>query len=241
MRKREILYIILGLILGTTSFSLMANPVSENQPSGEPAKKHEFWSLCYPYDALEPYIDAATMEIHHSKHYRAYYDNFMKAIAGTGMETESLEEIFKKTGQLSSSIRNNGGGYYNHNVFWANLSPEGGEPSAELKTAIESAFGSWDNFKAEFNKASLSVFGSGWAWLILSAEGKVEITTTANQDNPLMDVVAKKGLPLLALDVWEHAYYLNYQNRRAAYIEAFWNVINWNEVNNRYALGKQGL
>jgi superoxide dismutase, Fe-Mn family len=233
--------LIIGLVLTITSFSLRANPSSEKQQTDEVAKKHEFWSLCYPYDALEPYIDAATMEIHHSKHYRAYYDNFMKAIAGTSMENESLEEIFKRTGQLSAAIRNNGGGYYNHNVFWANLSPEGGEPSDELKMSVESTFGSWDQFKAEFNKAALSVFGSGWAWLILNAEGKVEISTTPNQDNPLMDIVPKKGLPLLALDVWEHAYYLNYQNRRVAYIEAFWNVINWNEVNNRFALGKLGL
>jgi Fe-Mn family superoxide dismutase len=205
----------------------------EARPNVAAPVKHDFPALPYAYNALEPYIDAATMELHYSKHHRGYYDNFMKAIAGTEMETLSLEELFAQVSKLPVAVRNMGGGYYNHVLFWENLSPKPGEPSALLKAAVEKRFGSWDEFKAAFNKAALSVFGSGWAWLVV-ADGKLEITATPNQDNPLMDVAVLKGQPLLAIDVWEHAYYLKYQNRRAEYIEAFWKVINWNEVNRRY-------
>lgn len=197
--------------------------------------KHEFLQLPYAYNALEPHIDAQTMEIHYSKHHKGYFDNFMKAVTGTDLEKKSLEDIFASVSTASVAVRNMGGGYYNHNLFWANLSPKPGQISAELKTAIDARFGSVDAFKEAFNKASTSVFGSGWAWLIATADGKLEIVATANQDNPLMDVVAVRGTPLLAIDVWEHAYYLKYQNKRAEYIGAFWNVVDWGEVSERFA------
>jgi Fe-Mn family superoxide dismutase len=194
----------------------------------------EFPKLPYSYNALEPYIDAMTMEIHYSKHHRAYYDNFMKAIAGTEYEYKTIGEIFSTISKAPAAVRNMSGGYYNHTLFWENMSPTPGEPSAKLKSAIEARFGSFDAFKEAFNKASSSVFGSGWSWLVVTSEGKLEITTSPNQDNPLMDIAVVKGTPLLAFDVWEHAYYLKYQNKRADYIAAFWNVINWSEVSNRF-------
>ncbi len=194
----------------------------------------EFPQLPYSYNALEPYIDAQTMEIHYSKHHRAYYDNFLKAIAGSNYETQSFQEIFSSISKAPAAVRNMGGGYYNHNLFWANLSPTQGTPSAKLEKAISERFGSVEAFKDAFSKASSSVFGSGWTWLVLTSEGKLEIVSTANQDNPLMDVSPVKGVPLLTIDVWEHAYYLKYQNKRAEYIKAFWNVVNWNEVSNRF-------
>lgn len=197
--------------------------------------KHEFMQLPYAYNALEPYFDAQTMELHYSKHHKGYYDNFMKSIAGTDLEKKSMEDIFASIGSAPTAVRNLGGGYYNHNLFWTNLSPKPGPLSNELKTAIDARFGSVDAFKDAFNKASISVFGSGWAWLIVTTEGKLEIVATANQDNPLMDVVPLRGVPLLAIDVWEHAYYLKYQNRRAEYIGAFWNVVDWGEVSKRFA------
>jgi len=194
----------------------------------------EFPKLPYSYNALEPYIDAQTMEIHYSRHHKAYYDNFLKAIAGTDYEYRTLNEIFATIGKAPAAVRNMGGGYYNHIVFWENLSPTQSEPSAKLKSAIEARFGSFDAFKEAFNKASSTVFGSGWAWLIITPEGKLEITSTPNQDNPLMDVAAVKGTPLLTIDVWEHAYYLKYQNKRTDYITAFWNVVNWSAVSKRF-------
>ena len=195
----------------------------------------EFAKLPYAYSALEPYIDSTTMRIHYSKHHRAYYDNFLKAIAGTSYEYQTLDEIFANISKAPAAVRNMGGGYYNHTLFWANLAPTPGVQSPELKNAIDTRFGTFDAFKDAFNKAATGVFGSGWAWLILTSEGKLEIISTPNQDNPLMDVVPVIGLPLLTLDVWEHAYYLKYQNKRADYINAFWNVVNWNEVSKRYA------
>ena len=192
----------------------------------------ELPKLSYDYNALEPHIDARTMEIHHSKHHNGYTTNLNNAIAGTDLEGKSIEEICTTSG-LSGGARNNGGGYFNHCLFWNIMSPNGGgQPSGNLASAIDSDFGSFDNFKAEFSKAAGTRFGSGWAWLC-SKKGKLCVCSTPNQDNPLMDNGCK-GTPILALDVWEHAYYLNYQNRRPDYINAFFNVINWEEVNKRY-------
>ena len=192
----------------------------------------ELPKLPYEYDALDPHIDARTMEIHHSKHHQGYTNNLNNAIAGTDMEGKSIEDICATPG-LSGAVRNNGGGYYNHCLFWNIMSPNGGgNPSGDLASAIDSTFGSFDNFKAEFSTAAGTRFGSGWAWLGLNS-GELKISSSANQDNPLMDDQCG-CTPILCLDVWEHAYYLNYQNRRPDYIAAFFNVINWEEVNKRY-------
>jgi Fe-Mn family superoxide dismutase len=192
----------------------------------------ELPKLPYAYDALEPNIDARTMEIHHSKHHNGYTNNLNNAIAGTDLAGKSIEEICAKRG-LSGGVRNNGGGYYNHNMFWKSMSPNGGgNPTGAIADAINAKFGSFENFKDEFSKAAATRFGSGWAWLCV-CEGTLSICSTANQDNPLME--GECGCtPVLCLDVWEHAYYLNYQNRRPDYINAFFNVINWTEVNKRY-------
>lgn len=187
-------------------------------------------ALPYPHDALEPHIDARTMEIHHGKHHQAYVDNLNKAISGTPSENKSLEELVKMAGSISPAVRNNGGGHWNHSFFWEILGPKaGGQPSGNVATAINSAFGSFDTLKEKFNSAGLTRFGSGWAWLIVK-DGKLEISSTPNQDNPLMDVAEVKGHPILGVDVWEHAYYLKYQNKRADYLNAFWNVVNWKKV-----------
>ena len=192
----------------------------------------ELPKLPYSYDALEPHIDAKTMEIHHSKHHNAYTANLNNAIAGTDLEGKSIEEICKTPG-LSGAVRNNGGGYYNHNMFWTLMSQNGGgNPTGKIAGAIDTAFGSFEAFKEEFAKAATTRFGSGWAWLCVK-NGKLSVCSTANQDNPLMADQCG-GTPILCLDVWEHAYYLNYQNRRPDYISAFFNLINWEEVNNRY-------
>lgn len=192
----------------------------------------ELPKLPYSYDALEPHIDAKTMEIHHSKHHNAYTTNLNNAIAGTDLEAKSIEEICKTPG-LSGAVRNNGGGYYNHNMFWTLMSQNGGgNPTGKIAGAIDTAFGSFEAFKEEFAKAATTRFGSGWAWLCVK-NGKLSVCSTANQDNPLMADQCG-GTPILCLDVWEHAYYLNYQNRRPDYISAFFNLINWEEVNNRY-------
>lgn len=190
--------------------------------------------LPYPADALEPYIDAQTMQIHHDKHHQAYVDNLNKAIAGTPNENKSLDEIIKNAGSISPAVRNNGGGHWNHSFFWEILAPHaGGQPTGQLADALNSSFGSFDSFKEKFNAAGIGRFGSGWAWLILK-DGKLEITSTPNQDNPLMDVAEVKGIPVLGVDVWEHAYYLKYQNRRAEYLNNFWNVISWSKVSETY-------
>ena len=192
----------------------------------------ELPKLPYAYDGLEPHIDARTMEIHHGKHHQGYTNNLNNAIAGTDMEGKSIEDICATPG-LSGAVRNNGGGYYNHCLFWNIMSPNGGgNPSGDLASAIDSTFGSFDNFKAEFSTAAGTRFGSGWAWLGVNS-GELKISSSANQDNPLMDDQCG-CTPILCLDVWEHAYYLNYQNRRPDYIAAFFNVINWEEVNKRY-------
>lgn len=196
----------------------------------------ELPALTYAYNALEPHIDARTMEIHHSKHHQAYTTNLNNAIAGTELENMSIEDILKVC-KDKPAVRNNGGGFWNHNLFWEIMAPNaGGNPTGELAAAIDAAFGSFANFQDEFTKAATTRFGSGWAWLCVT-DGKLEICSTANQDNPLMGEGCN-GTPILALDVWEHAYYLNYQNRRPDYIAAFWNVVNWDEVARRYAAGK---
>ena len=193
--------------------------------------------LPYAYDALEPHIDKETMTIHHDKHHQAYVDNLNKALAGTANENKSLEELVKSAGSISPAVRNNGGGHWNHGFFWDSLKKnEGGKPSGKLAEAIDAAFGSFDAFKEKFNTAGTTRFGSGWAWLIIK-DGKLETSSTPNQDNPLMDVAEVKGTPILGCDVWEHAYYLKYQNKRPAYLEAFWNVVNWDKVAERFEKG----
>lgn len=191
----------------------------------------ELPKLPYAYDALEPHIDARTMEIHHSKHHNGYTTNLNNAIAGTDLEGKSIDEILVNLDLNNAAVRNNGGGFYNHSLFWSVMSPNGGGlPTGELAAAIDAAFGSFDGFKDAFAKAAATRFGSGWAWLCVHKGGKVEVCSSANQDNPLMPTIGCGGAPILGLDVWEHAYYLNYQNKRPDYIEAFFNVINWNEV-----------
>jgi Fe-Mn family superoxide dismutase len=196
----------------------------------------ELPALPYAFNALEPHIDARTMEIHHDKHHAAYTNNLNAAIAGTEWEGKSIESILANISKLSPAIRNNGGGYYNHNLFWEVMAPNaGGEPTGDVADAINKAFGSYAAFKEEFSKAATTRFGSGWAWLCVKADKTLCVCSSPNQDNPLMDVSECPGTPILGLDVWEHAYYLNYQNRRPDYIGAFYNVINWKAVNERYA------
>ena len=195
--------------------------------------------LGYAYDALEPNIDARTMEIHHSKHHNGYTTKLNGAIAGTELEGKSIENILANLDMSNGGVRNNGGGFYNHSLFWKVMNPEDkGSLSGELKEAIETAYGSKEAFMEAFSNAAATQFGSGWAWLCVHKGGKVEVCSTPNQDNPLMPGVTCQGTPVLGLDVWEHAYYLNYQNRRPDYINAFFNVINWNEVSKRYAEAK---
>jgi Fe-Mn family superoxide dismutase len=194
--------------------------------------------LPYAYNALEPYIDARTMELHHSKHHAAYTDKFNAAVKEAGLTGKTAVEILKEVSKCPAAIRNNGGGYLNHKLFWKMLAPAAGQqPSKELMEALNRDFGSFDQFREKFNASAKSVFGSGWTWLVLDGE-KLKITATPNQDSPIMDIVTDKGYPLLCIDVWEHAYYLKYQNRRAEYIDAFWNVINWDFVSQRYTVGK---
>ena len=199
----------------------------------------ELPQLPYAYDALEPYIDSRTMEIHHTKHHNAYITNVNAAIAGTDMEGKTIENILINLDMKNMPVRNNGGGFYNHNLFWTVMTPDGGGlPTGDLLAAIEASFGTFEEFKASFSKAGATQFGSGWAWLCVHKGGKLEVCGTPNQDNPLMPGVGCGGTPILAMDVWEHAYYLHYQNRRPDYIEAFFNVINWTEVSRRFALEK---
>lgn len=198
----------------------------------------ELPKLPYAYDALEPHIDARTMEIHHSKHHAAYTNNLNAAIAGTEMEGLSIEELMANHTN-NAAIRNNGGGFYNHNLFWEVMSPNGGGlPTGELAAAIDKAYGSFDAFKEAFSKAAATRFGSGWAWLCVHKGGSVDVCSSANQDNTLMPEIGCGGFPILGLDVWEHAYYLNYQNRRLDYVSAFFNVINWSKVAELYAVNK---
>ncbi|MFT5970871.1 MAG: Fe-Mn family superoxide dismutase [Flavobacteriales bacterium] len=199
----------------------------------------ELPALGYATDALEPHLDGRTMEIHHGKHHAGYTNNLNAAIAGTDLEGKSVEEILANISTASGAVRNNGGGFYNHSLFWQVMSPNGGgNPAGALATAIDASFGSFDAFKEAFAKAAATRFGSGWAWLCVTADGKLCVCSTANQDNPLMDIAECPGTPILALDVWEHAYYLNYQNRRPDYISAFWNVVDWSVVADKFAAAK---
>ena len=221
-----------GAIAGTFPGTLKASGlVSREHFGGDLYKLPE---LGFAYDALEPHIDAMTMEIHHSKHHAGYTRKFNAAVKEAGLEEKSIKELFKNASNQSPGIRNNGGGFYNHKLFWKGLSPKGGgEPAGELLKALEKYFGSYEGFRETFSAAAATRFGSGWAWLV-STDGGLAVTSTPNQDNPLMDVSEVRGYPLLALDVWEHAYYLKYQNRRGDYISAFWNVVNWESVAERF-------
>lgn len=197
--------------------------------------KFEFAELPYAYDALEPHIDKQTMEIHHTKHHKAYFDKFTAALNDSEFADKSIEEIFANISKAPAVIRNNGGGYYNHNLFWHCMSPNGGgNPTGRLAEAINQKFGSLDEFKTKFNEAAANRFGSGWAWLCVKSDKSLSICSSANQDNPLMDVADCMGTPVMGLDVWEHAYYLKYQNRRPDYIGAFWNVVDWKSIGERY-------
>ncbi len=193
--------------------------------------------LPYAFDALEPSIDAQTMQIHHGKHHQAYVDNLNKAIAGTEHENKTIEQLLASAGTISPAVRNNGGGHWNHSFFWELLAPGGGQPSGRLADAINQTFGSLDALKEKVNTAGATRFGSGWAWLLVK-DGKLEVSSTPNQDNPLMDVAEVKGTPILGIDVWEHAYYLKYQNRRPEYLTNIWNVINWNKVAEHFEKAK---
>jgi superoxide dismutase, Fe-Mn family len=224
--------VIITVLFAVKSFA--GDPENLKNTTMEKFDIHVFPALPYAYDALEPYIDARTMEIHYDKHHRAYFNNFTAAIKGTKLDNSSIEEIFAKVSEAGDVVRNNSGGFYNHVFFWNNLAPKSAGPSPELSAALAKAFGSFDKFKEAFSNAAKTRFGSGWAWLYMTADKNLAVGSTPNQDNPLMDVSAIKGIPLLTLDVWEHAYYLKYQNRRADYIDAFWNVVNWEEVDRRY-------
>ena len=199
-----------------------------------------FPALPFAYDALEPYIDARTVEIHYDRHHRAYFNNLINAIKGTPLEKMTIENILKNISTQSEAVRNNGGGYYNHNLYWQNLAKGPSSPSPALTRALESTFGSFDKFREAFGNSAKTRFGSGWAWLYMTPDKKLVIGSTPNQDNTLMDISPIKGAPILAIDVWEHAYYLKYQNKRADYVEAFWNIVNWQEVDKRYQTALKG-
>lgn len=228
------------IALGGVGITLLNNSFAENNSPGFPAEDlFTLPSLPYAYDALEPFIDKQTMELHHSKHHQAYVNNLNKAWTGEAIGGLTLEEICKNISAYSDAVRNNAGGHYNHSLFWKWLKPNKGsvlspsspnEPKGKLADALKSSFDSLENFKTKFSETALKVFGSGWAWLIVNKDGKLEIGSTPNQDNPLMDISSLKGHPVLGLDVWEHAYYLKYQNKRADYISNWWNVVNWEEA-----------
>jgi Fe-Mn family superoxide dismutase len=238
MKRRKFIYSIslislVGLLKPIKIFS-KSSKISINERSINPMAKFELPPLPYSYDALEPYIDAMTMEIHWSKHHGAYVNNLNNAIANTEMEKLSLEDLLTNVSKYPVAVRNNGGGHYNHSMFWQIMTKNGGgEPKGELKAAIEKTFGNYDNFKAKLSEAAMTRFGSGWAWLVYN-KGNLLIGSTPNQDNPLMDVSELKGYPILGIDVWEHAYYLKYQNRRNEYVANWFNVINWDAVTERY-------
>jgi Fe-Mn family superoxide dismutase len=222
---------LIPFIPGKEKLNLFSN---SNNKRRVKMSKFELPELPYDFNALEPNIDSRTMEIHHGKHHGGYVSKLNAAVDGTDLEGKSLEDLMKNVSNYSAAVRNNGGGHYNHSLFWTIMGPnKGGEPDGELAEAINDNFGSFESFKDVFSNAAATRFGSGWAWLVVS-EGKLVVTSTPNQDNPLMDLAEVKGTPILGLDVWEHAYYLNYQNRRPDYISAFWNVINWDEVSRRY-------
>ena len=211
------------------------NNNTKNQTTMNKPNKFEFQPLPYSYDVLEPFIDKLTVEIHYSKHHRAYYDNFINAIKGTDMEAMDIKDIFRNISKYPAIVRNNSGGYFNHTFYWENMKAHGGDqPNGALSEAIIKTFSSFEEFKKQFSESGKTQFGSGWVWLCLDGTNKLFICSTPNQDNPLMDIAEKKGIPLLTIDAWEHAYYLKYQNKRADYIDSFWNVVNWEEVSKRY-------
>lgn len=245
MKKREFIKTSMvlgaGALLAGPAVSSCANTNGKEKgtlvasliPSG--AEGFEQKELPYGFDALEPYIDTQTMELHFGKHHAGYTRKFSAALEQEGVASTDIKEIFSNVSQYGAGVRNNGGGYYNHSLFWNFMSPDGGgEPTGDLLAAIEEAFGSFSAFKELFSEAAATQFGSGWAWLIIDEEGNLQVTNSPNQDNPLMDIAEVKGTPLLNLDVWEHAYYLNYQNRRTEYISNFWNVVNWETVAQLY-------
>jgi superoxide dismutase, Fe-Mn family len=235
-RRKFVKSVGLAAAVAYVSPKVLGNKKSDLNTVGiESAPVLEFPALPYAYDALEPYIDARTMEIHYDRHHRTYFNNLVNALKGTPVENTPVAEIFATISKQSDAIRNNGGGYYNHNFFWNSLAPKSAGPSAGLTEALTKSFGSVDKFKEAFTNAAKTRFGSGWAWLYVNSEKALAVGSTPNQDNPLMDISTVKGTPLLTLDVWEHAYYLKYQNKRVDYIDAFWNIVNWDEVNKRFA------
>jgi Fe-Mn family superoxide dismutase len=221
---------------------VQTNNNSKNLNNMNTLTKFEFQALPYSYDALEPHIDKLTIEIHYSKHHKTYYDNFIKAISGTEMETMDVLDIFKNISKYPVAVRNNSGGYFNHTFYWENMKANGGIlPSGLLLDSITKTFNSFEDFKKQFSEAGKTRFGSGWVWLCLDENGVLFICSTPNQDNPLMDIAEKKGIPILTIDVWEHAYYLKYQNKRPDYIDAFWNIVNWEKVIERYEIALKTL
>jgi len=237
MQRRKFIYALGTLpivsVLGKVENNL--NNIKNHIRSTNTMAKFELPQLPYTYDALEPYIDKMTMEIHHSKHHNAYVTNLNKALEGTEYEGKSMEEMFAMMSKLPAAVRNNGGGHWNHSLFWTLMKQNGGgKPTGKIADAINSAFGSFDEFKTKFSTAAATRFGSGWAWLLVQ-DGKLVVSSTPNQDNPLMDLAEVKGTPVLGLDVWEHAYYLKYQNKRPDYIENWWNVVNWDKVNELFS------
>jgi len=214
--------------------SLAGNIINSKNTVMENLNTLEFPALPYAYNALEPYIDARTMEIHYDRHHRTYFNNYVNAVKGTAYENMPVDKVLAEASKAGDALRNNGGGFYNHVFFWKNLGKETTAPSAELSAALVKEFGSFDKFREVFSNSAKTRFGSGWAWLYVTPDKKLAVGSTPNQDNTLMDISPVKGTPLLTIDVWEHAYYLKYQNKRADYVDAFWNVVNWNEVNKRY-------
>jgi Fe-Mn family superoxide dismutase len=204
--------------------------------------QNEFKPLPYSYNVLEPFIDKLTLEIHYGKHHKAYYDNYINAIKGTPLESMDIKDVFKNVSKYPVAVRNNGGGYFNHTFYWENMkAPGGGVPTSKFAEALSKTFGSFEEFKKQFSDAGKAQFGSGWAWLCLNDKGKLFVYSSPNQDNPLMDIAEKKGIPLLTIDVWEHAYYLKYRNKRAEYVDGFWEVVNWEEVAKRYENGLKSI
>ena len=227
-----------GLVLALTGSPSLAQSAGTAAAASPATARFTLDALPYAADALEPAIDAQTMTIHHGKHHQAYVDNLNKAVAADpALANRTLEQLVAKAGTLPAAVRNNGGGHWNHSFFWKTMAPpaEAGAPSPELLTGINASFGSLDQFKSAFKDAGTKRFGSGWVWLVVGADGKLAITSTPNQDNPLMDVAEVKGVPIIGNDVWEHAYYLKYQNRRGDYLDGWWHVVNWAEVSRRYA------
>jgi len=232
------------ILLKTLGLGITAAIISGISCAGKPAdtknsdmknlKTNEFPALSYSYDALEPYIDARTVEIHYDRHHRAYFTNFVNAIKGTPLENSSMEKIFAEVSKAGDAVRNNGGGFFNHVFYWEGLGKGSTKPSAELSAAITKAFGSFEKFKETLSNSAKTRFGSGWGWLYLTPDKNLAVASTPNQDNPLMDISPVRGIPLLTIDVWEHAYYLKYQNKRADYVDAIWNIVNWDVVNSRY-------